>query len=105
MLNSTASGWFGTFTSVSRVPSMHSGGTIASEMRLGAAVLLLPLLLPGLLLPLVPGRLLLVLPLLAAAAGELPCCCCCCCALCRLCSGTTTQLSCLQTKEPPQPRL
>jgi hypothetical protein len=35
------------------------------------------------------------------AAEVLPSCCCCCCcccwALCRLCSGTTTQLSCLQT--------
>jgi hypothetical protein len=75
-------------------------------MRLGV-LLLLPLLLPGLLLlllPLVPGwLLLLVLPLLAAAAGVPPCCCCCC-ALCRLCRGTTTQLSCLQTGDRHQSR-
>lgn len=102
MLNSTASGWLDTFTSVSRVPSRQPSGTTTGCTprplpALPPPLPLLPLLLlaalppPLLLLPLLglSSVLLLLLPL---AAGVSFCCWC----FRMLCRGTTTQLSCLQ---------
>jgi hypothetical protein len=96
----------GTFTNVSRVPSRQPSGTTTgcTPRPLPALppvlpLLLLLLLLPLLLLALASLLLLLLLVVVPLAAGLSFCCWC----LRMLCSGTTTQLSCLQQQSKESP--
>jgi hypothetical protein len=100
MLNSTASGWLGTLTSVSRVPSMHPAGTLEgiTPGRLLLMLLSFPLLLVTLvpLLSLLALLLVVLLPLASAGADMVPSPFA---AFKMLCRGTTTQLSCLHNHD------